>query len=131
MTPIMDTRKPTLLISDDDPALAAVISRYAQAIGFETVCDTKSNVVALARAFQPDLILLDLRQQVDGRDLLASLKRDPLTREVKVVVLAGVEDQHTRHLCFELGAIDYEVEPFDPFIGRKLLKLLEGSPTRH
>lgn len=120
----MMTDKPRVLISDDDAALAAVLCRFAREAGFEATADLSSEVVEVARRLRPDLIVLDMSQRVDGRDLLSQLKRDPQTRDCQVVVLSGVEDQFTRHTCFELGAVAYETKPFDPAIGRKLMRLL-------
>jgi two-component system response regulator AdeR len=120
----MSTRKPLILISDDEPMLISALSREARRAGFEPITDTTSDVLALARRTHPDVILLDLHQRIDGRDLLASIKQDPELRDVKVVVLSAVEDQFTRHTCLELGAADYEVKPFDPTFLRRLARLV-------
>ncbi len=50
----------------------------------------------------------------------------------KVIILTGVEDQFTRHVCFELGADAYEVKPFDhTFMTRvaRLAGVKEVSPS--
>jgi DNA-binding response OmpR family regulator len=119
----MPSRKPVILISDDEPMLVSALAREARRIGLEPITDTTSNVVDVARRLHPDVILLDLRQRIDGRDLLARLKRDPDTRACKVVVLSAIEDQFMRHTCLELGADDYEVKPFDPTFLRKVARL--------
>lgn len=115
--------KPVVLISDDEPMLVSALAREARRVGLEPITDTTSNVVDVARRHHPDVILLDLRQRIDGRDLLASLKRDPATRDVKVIVLSAEEDQFMRHICLQLGADDYEVKPFDPMFLRKVARL--------
>lgn len=115
--------KPVVLISDDEPMLVSALAREARRVGLEPITDTTSNVVDVARQHHPDVILLDLRQRIDGRDLLASLKRDPATRNVKVIVLSAEEDQFMRHTCLQLGAADYEVKPFDPAFLRKVARL--------
>ncbi len=120
----MTDRRPVLLISDDEPLLVSALCREARRAGFDPVSDTTSDVLTLARQIHPDLILLDLHQRIDGRDLLASLKKDPETRNVKVVVLSAEEDQFVRHTCLELGAEDYEVKPFDPTFLRKVARLV-------
>jgi len=94
------SEKPTILIADDEPV-----------------------VLELAAKHQPAVIILDLKQHVDGRDLLASLKRDPRTRNIKVLVLSAIEDQFTRHVCLELGADDYDVKPFDPSFMSKVARM--------
>lgn len=120
-------RKPTILISDDEPMLVAAITREARRIGLDTIPDTGSDVVSLARQHQPDVILLDVRQKVDGRDLLSRLKKDPKTRNLKVIVLSAVEDQFMRRVCLELGADDYAIKPFDPSFLHKVARLA-GAP---
>lgn len=122
--------KATLLFADDSPELINTLVRQAKREGFSTLSDTTSTrVLDLARTHQPDVIVLDVHQAVDGRDLLADLKRDPRTREIKVVMLSGVEDQLTRHQCFRLGAEDYFTKPLDVLFFRRLSQLagLEGD----
>ncbi len=123
----MTARKPTVLISDDEPMLVSALSREARRIGLEAYGDTDSDVVTLARRLRPDVILLDVHQRIDGRDLLALLKKDPETRHMKVVILSAVEDQFMRHTCLALGADDYEVKPFDPTFLRKIARLADPN----
>jgi len=120
-------RNPTILVSDDEPMLVNALKREARRFGIDVIIDTSSNVVELARAQQPDLIVLDIHQTLDGRDLLAALKRDPTTRGVPVVMLSANEDQFIRHCCFDLGAADYEVKPFDPAFIRKMARMVRPS----
>jgi CheY-like chemotaxis protein len=121
-------RKPVVLISDDEPLLVAAISREAKRLGLQAVADTTSNVVSVARDLQPDVIILDVHQRIDGRDLLASLKKDPATAHLKVVMLSANEDQFMRHLCLQLGAETYEVKPFDPTFLRRIARLATVDP---
>lgn len=121
-------RPPVILVSDDEPLLVNALKREARRFGIEVLVDTTSDVLALARAHHPDLIVLDVHQGTDGRDLLASLKRHPDTKDVPVIMLSANEDQFLRHTCFELGALDYEVKPFDPSFVRKVARLvLDGA----
>ena len=89
-----------------------------------------TQVMKLARSHHPDVIVLDLHQEVDGRELLADLKRDPSTCDIKVVMLTGEEDQLTRHECFHLGAEDYFTKPLDTLFFRRLGEIagLERGP---
>jgi two-component system, OmpR family, response regulator AdeR len=106
---------PLVLIADDEPLVVSALAREAGRSGLAAVADTTSeHVLELARKHRPAVIILDLHQRQDGRDLLAQLKQDPETRDCKVVILSGVEDQYTRHVCFKLGADAYEVKPFNP-----------------
>jgi CheY-like chemotaxis protein len=61
---------------------------------------------------RPDLVLLDLDlPRVDGRRVLAEIKRDPALRMIPVVVLSGSALPEDRVLSYELGANAYVVKP--------------------
>lgn len=122
------SRNPTILVSDDEPLLGFALKREARRYGIDVLIDTASRVVELAEEIQPDLIVLDIHQGRDGRDLLAALKRNARTRDLKVIMLSANEDQFMRHTCFELGATDYEVKPFDPAFIRKMARLVRNEP---
>ena len=121
---------PVVLIADDEPLVVSALVREARRHGLVPVTDTTSqHVQELARQHQPAVIILDIQQHEDGRDLLARLKQDPLTRGARVVILSGLEDQYIRHVCFELGAEAYEVKPVDStFMSRVARLALEHSP---
>lgn len=125
----MKRSRPVVLISDDEPTLVSALAREARRVGMDPVCDTTSDVVSLARQHQPDVILLDMLQRIDGRDLLQDLKRDPETCGLKVIVLSGVEDQFTRRVCLELGADDYEVKPIGPVFLHRVARLVASGFT--
>ncbi|XXF77008.1 response regulator [Myxococcaceae bacterium GXIMD 01537] len=119
---------PVVLISDDEPLVVSALAREARRSGLTCVSDTTSErVLELARQHRPAVIILDINQHQDGRDLLARLKQDPETRDCKVIILTGVEDQYTRHVCFELGADDYEVKPVDPTFMHRVARLAASS----
>jgi CheY-like chemotaxis protein len=122
---------PLILVSDDEPFIISALRRLARAHGLEVIGDTRGERIhQIARDTQPDLIVLDINQPVDGRDVLAHLKSDPLTRDVPVIVLSAVEDQFTRLTCLELGAADYAVKPLDVAFVAKLVRMTRarGSP---
>jgi len=102
-----------LLISDDQPELAAAWSRRGRQLGLEIVVDLNSQVVELAREHQPDLILLDVNQTVNGLELLHVLKRDPQTRHIPVMIISAVDEDFVREICREFGALEFLPKPMD------------------
>lgn len=116
--------KATLLFADDSKEMINALVRGAKAEGFTALSDTTSDdVLTLARIHHPDVIVLDVNQKIDGRHLLADLKRDPQTRDIKVVMLSGNEDPRTRHECLDLGAEDYFTKPLDALFFQRLGEL--------
>jgi len=124
--------KPTILIADDEPLVVSALARQAKRSGLSFISDTTSeHVLELAREHHPAVIILDIHQHTDGRDLLASLKRDPETRDIKVIVLTGVDDQYTRLTCLELGAEDYELKPFDMTFMSRVARMAGVDPSAY
>ena len=105
----------TLLVADDDPDIVRLISRVGQTRGHRVLeAVDGAQAIGLALAERPDAITLDLMMpRLDGRDVISRVKKDPATRNAAVIVLTAVEDAYTRDLCFEYGADDYVLKPFD------------------
>jgi chemotaxis family two-component system response regulator Rcp1 len=65
-----------------------------------------------AKAPRPDLILLDLNlPKMNGRELLAEIKKDESLRQIPVVVLTTSEDEQDIVRSYELHANCYVVKP--------------------
>lgn len=110
----------TILVSEDDTQLAAVLARLLRKGGYEVITDLHSDVVALAAKHRPSAILLDLIQGTDGRILLGELKRHTKTVDIPVIVLTGVDHPHSRKFCEALGASEYVLKPFNVDLLRRV-----------
>lgn len=61
---------------------------------------------------KPDLVILDLGMPyIDGFDLLAALKGDPLTRAIPVIVLSSRTDLQSLDRVVALGAAEFLNKP--------------------
>ncbi len=60
----------------------------------------------------PSLVMLDLNLPgMDGRDVLETIKTDPLTKRLPIVVMTSSNDQSDIDRCYEAGANSYVVKP--------------------
>jgi signal transduction histidine kinase/CheY-like chemotaxis protein len=102
----------TVLVVDDDPAALETLARGLQREGFQVITAAGGEeAVSLARSQRPDVITLDvLMPGMDGWTVLRSLKADPLTAAIPVVVVSMLEDQD---VGYALGAADYLTKPVD------------------
>jgi signal transduction histidine kinase/ActR/RegA family two-component response regulator len=84
--------------------------------------------IELARDHHPHLIFLDLHlPDMTGADVLAALRRDPVTRGIPVVVLTADATRREIDKLKRLGARSYETKPIGM---RRLLELVdEHAPT--
>ena len=65
----------------------------------------------------PDLILLDIMMpEMDGYEVIQTLKAHPLTRDIPVIFLTGKTEASDETKGFELGAVDYISKPFNPAV---------------
>ena len=63
--------------------------------------------------FNPDVVLLDLLlDDVDGREICKSIKQNPLTTNIPVIVISGLPDVY--NAISESGANDIVAKPFLP-----------------
>jgi DNA-binding response OmpR family regulator len=86
---------------------------------------------AMARALQPDLVVLDLMLPgpQNGLDLCRLLRADPLLCDVPVVVLSARGSSADREAAFQAGANLYLVKPFSPMQLLELLGTLVPAAT--
>ncbi len=82
----MATKK--VVIIDDDPRLAHMLSDLLEVEGFETMALTRGKeAVALCTSWEPDLVILDiLMPEMSGWEVLQELKATRATRDIPVII---------------------------------------------
>jgi DNA-binding response OmpR family regulator len=110
---IDESRRPLVLVVDDDEAVRALLSRYLQLEGYDVrEAGDGASALSLISELGPDLVLLDrILPSEDGLDVLTRLRRQS---QVPVILLTGLGDEGDRVLGLKLGADDYVVKPFSP-----------------
>jgi CheY-like chemotaxis protein len=117
----------TVLLVDDDPvfvnALTAVLStRYR----VRTAADGEEALASLLEE-RPDLIVLDvmLTYPSEGYDLAATLKKNPETSDIPIVILTGVSRVFEVRARLEQSWVDVESFHTKPPDFGKLLETIE------
>lgn len=105
------TKKKILLV-EDDPSLAQVLSHTLEFEGFEVVWVDDGNAALQAAADAcPDLVLLDVALPgTNGFDLCAAWRQ---TRLCPIIMLTARNQKEDKLTGFRLGAADYVTKPFD------------------
>ena len=115
----LDQEQPRILLVDDVPVNIKILSRILREnykIFFTTV---GKEVVDIAIAKKPDLILLDIMMpEMDGYDVCAKLKANVATAQIPVIFLTALDDQENETKGLEMGAVDYITKPINPAIVR-------------
>ncbi len=103
-----------ILVVDDEENIRLVLRTLLKKHGFEVeVADSGEAALALLEAFDPDVILTDVRMpRIGGLDLLATLKakQHPAT----VIVMSAYGNVDLAIEAMKAGAYDYVSKPFKP-----------------
>lgn len=101
-----------ILIVDDDPQVARLLSRYLEREGFTIQVARSANQMRTAlKGFPADLLILGLGLPgADGLSLTREIRRDS---SVGIILLTGKDEPVDRVAGLELGADDYVTRPFD------------------
>ena len=102
-----------ILVIDDEPSIINLVSAYLKPEGYEVYTAADGNAgLKSARAFKPDLIILDLMLPgMDGIELLSRLRRES---DVYVIMLTARTDETDKIVGLSVGADDYVTKPFSP-----------------
>jgi DNA-binding response OmpR family regulator len=109
------TTKADILIVEDHSTMREAMRLILEHEGFE-IREAPDGAVALemARSQPPDLMFLDLNiPGASGADVLAELKNDPATKDVRVIVVTATGEEG-RAFVLSLGADEYFTKPFSP-----------------
>lgn len=103
----------TILVVDDDEALAEMVGIVLAQEGFETaICETGDQAADAFRTHQPDLILLDfMLPGMNGIEVCTQIRQES---DVPIIMLTAKSDTEDVVRGLEAGADDYIAKPFKP-----------------
>jgi len=120
-----------LVVEDDIPTVEILTIHLTQG-GYKVAhAYDGEEAIIKAKELKPFLITLDIMlPKKDGWEVLQSLKNDPETREIPVIIHSIIEN---KELAFALGATDYMVKPLDKniLLGKLAELSLSTKKTRY
>lgn len=121
---------PKVLLIDDDAAFRKALRPVLEDNAF-IVLEAATGHAGLAKAARdaPDLVILDLvMPRLQGTDVCLSLKKEPATAAIPVLILTGNDREGQEIACLDLGADDYLTKPVR---GERLLAHCRALLRRH
>jgi len=103
-----------MLVVDDSPTIRAVLGKMLGQEGYEVLkaCDG-TEALELVRSEQPALVFLDIVMPgVNGFAVLRTLRHDPRTRHVPIVMISGNPQATEQFYVQRFGADDFLRKPF-------------------
>ncbi len=115
-----------ILVIDDEPSIVNLVQAYLKPEGYQvyTAADGLAGLKA-ARAFKPDMIVLDVMLPgMDGIELLSRLRRES---QAYVIMLTARTEETDKIIGLSMGADDYMTKPFSP---RELVARIKAALRR-
>ncbi|MBD1906275.1 response regulator [Trichocoleus sp. FACHB-832] len=114
-----------ILLADDNADMRDYIRRLLSgSYTVETVADGVAALTAIENN-PPDLVLSDVMMPfMDGFELLRSLRSNPITQDIPIILLSARAGEESRIEGLAAGADDYLIKPFS---ARELLARVEAS----
>ena len=105
-------RRPRLLLVDDEPTNLQVLRQILQQDYRLLFATDGARALELARAQQPDLILLDVMMPgMDGLAVCQALKAEAATAAIPVIFVTALSDSLDEARGFDVGCVDYISKP--------------------
>ena len=104
---------PGILVVDDEPLQRGILKTILEDSGYETyTASSGEEAVRLAKTFNPDVILTDLKLgEMDGVELLGEVQREHLAPAVIIMTAYGTVSSAVE--AMKKGALDYLTKPLD------------------
>ena len=101
-----------VLMADDDKMLIDMYKERLELAGYiVTLCRNGEEALGKIREAKPDIVLLDIMMpKINGYEALASIKSDPATKDIPVIMLSALMRDFNREKAVEAGADDYLIK---------------------
>lgn len=125
-----------ILIVEDEPLIIRMYQKALAFDGFDVISALSGKEgIELAKKEQPDLIIMDIMMpEVNGIEALATLKQNPQTRNIPVIMLTNLSGEKDKELAMNRGAFEFwvkkEVNPME--VGDRIKKIIsELNPAKN
>lgn len=120
----MDEKR-VVLVVDDNPENIDVLVGILKNSHKIKAATSGEKALKIAQKAAPDLILLDIVMPgMDGYQVLHQLQQNPLTKEVPVIFVTGMNEAKEQEKGMQMGAKGYLSKPVDP---QKVITLVEQT----
>ena len=109
-------KRQKIVVIEDEPDILENLRFNLEREGFDVACavDGVEGLEVVGRE-KPDLVLLDLLlPRLDGMEVCRTLKSEPATKGMPIIMVTAKGEETDIVLGLSLGADDYATKPFSP-----------------
>jgi CheY-like chemotaxis protein len=105
-----------IIVMEDDDGTRMLLASLLKKQGYDVMAaDNGSKGLDLVLAHNPDLVISDVQMpQMNGLQMLALLRRNPLLAATPVILLTSLQERSVMRAGMNTGADDYITKPFKP-----------------
>ena len=106
--------KPDVLIVEDEPAIMTSLEFILRHAGWVTACVADGEAaISYVRSSMPRAVVLDLMlPRKNGFEVLKTLRSEPATSKLPILILTAKGQQQDRHTAMDLGASSFVTKPY-------------------
>lgn len=118
----------SILVVDDDPEIVAMLTTRLGHIGHKVITASDGHrALELAKREKPAIVLLDVMMPgKSGWEVARTLKQDPVTQDIKIVMVTAIGEQ-VNEITSPLYGADAYIDK--PFVFEKLEKVIKKLLT--
>jgi DNA-binding response OmpR family regulator len=115
----------SILVVDDDPEIVTMLNTRLTKRGYKvSTAGDGHRAIEIAKREKPDVVLLDVMMPgKSGWEVARALKQDPVTQDVKIVMVSAIGEK-TNEITAPIYGADAHVDK--PFEFEKLEKVIAG-----
>ncbi len=105
-----------ILAIDDEKSIRFIIENtFNKDFQITTMSNGKEALYWMQSGNLPDLIICDIEMPVmDGFEFIKKVRSSGFFDDIPLMMLSGKEESKDKIKCFEMGADDYVIKPFNP-----------------
>ena len=105
-----------ILAIDDEKSIRFIIENtFNKEFEITTMSNGKEALYWMQSGNLPDLIICDIEMPVmDGFEFVKKIRSSGFFDDIPILMLSGKEESKDKIKCFEIGADDYMLKPFNP-----------------
>ncbi|WP_149400994.1 response regulator transcription factor [Dictyobacter arantiisoli] len=121
----------SIIVVDDDKEIREIMTFVLMRHGFQVEAVASGQQLQRVLSFQvPDLIILDVMMPgEDGYHICRSLRANPLTCDIPVMMITAHAEDIYERISIDLGAVQHMTKPFHPLALAAKVQAILGSET--
>ena len=123
------SKSASILVVDDDPEIVTMLSTRLSKRGYKvSTASDGHKAIEIAKRELPDVVLLDVMMPgKSGWEVARALKQDPVTQNVKIVMVSAIGEKTNEITAPIYGADAHVDKPFEfEALERVIAKLLDA-----